>query len=120
MYNLKEFCLFQLTIVLILSLGFNTEICIKSLHARLSILLLMAGRKIKGPKVEKTADYVPDLNALDTGALSLDDIAENYVCILQFWHVFVIVVEFLLDAIKQFTFVFVVLKTPGHTLCVQY
>ncbi|XP_067945039.1 neurofilament heavy polypeptide-like isoform X2 [Watersipora subatra] len=37
-------------------------------------------RKIKGPKPEKTSDYVhvPDLTGLDAGALGMEDIAENY------------------------------------------
>lgn len=49
---------------------------------------MLAGRKIKGPKPEKTTDYihVPDLTGLDSGALSMDDIAENYAAVGFIWY----------------------------------
>lgn len=49
-------------------------------------LVGVAGRRIKGPKAEKTSDYihVPDLTGLDSGALSMDDIAENYAAVSLF------------------------------------
>ena len=51
-------------------------------------LLCLSGRKVKGPKNEKTKDFIPDLNELPTGALSLDDIAENYSAVSRYlwWH----------------------------------
>ena len=47
-------------------------------------LLCLSGRKVKGPKNEKTKDFIPDLNELPTGALSLDDIAENYSAVSRY------------------------------------
>ena len=51
-------------------------------------LFCLSGRKVKGPKNEKTKDFIPDLNELPTGALSLDDIAENYSAVSRYhwWH----------------------------------